>query len=548
MRIVTVLLLMAASAWATVRHVPGDYPTIQGALDSVQERDTVLVDSGVYAESLLAPPVSFVLKGNVIADTGDFPRPVIDPTSLPGSDSLFCLYLSGGDSVTLENMAFRNGAAMYPRRANQGSTTSGIRSYTLHLMANHCFFDSTECGILGLDNCAVDVKSCHFVYVSSSVTMENQRRAIVSDCLFEHCSGWAHVMGGDGSQVIRCRFGGNPWTYLCDLYGRHLSVHDCVFGPSLPGEASWDPALMLSSHPAGIIENNIFQGLRLGEALITVVCACDDSDILTIRHNRFVGNVVETYNGNANIEIQRAPSAPPGGRCGVEIDSNVFEDNHCGRTSICMCQGIFFWNTDGRAVGNQFRHLRRDSVFYPLIPATILTRPPQGLVLRSNRFDSTGRAVAFFNNMQDTLDARWNWWGDSTGPYEAINHPQGYGDTVAVGTDFTPWCTDTLTCEEPTTANYRFSFHPSAFILSAYPNPFNSTTILRLRVPHAEIVRVELFDILGRRVRELWAGAVADEEEIVFDGSALASGVYFVRVTNTIWNRPLVSTKIVLLK
>jgi hypothetical protein len=70
-----------------------------------------------------------------------------------------------------------------------------------------------------------------------------------------------------------------------------------------------------------------------------------------------------------------------------------------------------------------------------------------------------------------------------------------------------------------------------------YPNPFNPTTNIELSLPRAGHVEVEVFNILGRRVsrlidRELPAGV----HRIVFngkgdDGSSLATGVYFYRVT-----------------
>ena len=72
--------------------------------------------------------------------------------------------------------------------------------------------------------------------------------------------------------------------------------------------------------------------------------------------------------------------------------------------------------------------------------------------------------------------------------------------------------------------------------------------ILHLEVPHAEIVRVEVFNVLGLRARELWAGAEAEEKDIGLDGSDMASGIYFIRATDTIYHRPLASAKVVLLK
>ncbi len=65
-----------------------------------------------------------------------------------------------------------------------------------------------------------------------------------------------------------------------------------------------------------------------------------------------------------------------------------------------------------------------------------------------------------------------------------------------------------------------------------YPNPFNPTTKIRFELNRSEEVRLEVYDISGRRVsgllnRQLPAGIY----EYTFDGRDLASGVYFYSLT-----------------
>lgn len=67
----------------------------------------------------------------------------------------------------------------------------------------------------------------------------------------------------------------------------------------------------------------------------------------------------------------------------------------------------------------------------------------------------------------------------------------------------------------------------------AYPNPFSSRTALTLRVGEAQAVRVDLFDVLGRRVRTLFEGTVAPGSpvEIRVEAGALPTGLYVVRAS-----------------
>ncbi|MBO8131001.1 MAG: T9SS type A sorting domain-containing protein [Candidatus Marinimicrobia bacterium] len=64
-----------------------------------------------------------------------------------------------------------------------------------------------------------------------------------------------------------------------------------------------------------------------------------------------------------------------------------------------------------------------------------------------------------------------------------------------------------------------------------YPNPFNPTTNITFTLPHSGKVTVKVFDMLGREVTTLMNGeGIAKTYNITFDGSNLASGVYFYTV------------------
>lgn len=71
-----------------------------------------------------------------------------------------------------------------------------------------------------------------------------------------------------------------------------------------------------------------------------------------------------------------------------------------------------------------------------------------------------------------------------------------------------------------------------AYALSAaYPNPFRDHTTFELTVREAQEVRVEVYDVLGRRVQVLHEGSLsaAATENLTLDASRLPSGVYVIR-------------------
>ena len=66
-------------------------------------------------------------------------------------------------------------------------------------------------------------------------------------------------------------------------------------------------------------------------------------------------------------------------------------------------------------------------------------------------------------------------------------------------------------------------------LLAVGPNPFNSSTRIRLNLDHAAPVRLNIYDVQGRLVRTL-ADRVfsAGGHDLTFDGEAFPAGTYFL--------------------
>ena len=88
---------------------------------------------------------------------------------------------------------------------------------------------------------------------------------------------------------------------------------------------------------------------------------------------------------------------------------------------------------------------------------------------------------------------------------------------------------------------------PKVFAISQnYPNPFNPSTIINYEVPKSGLVKIKIYDILGREASTL----VSEEKspgryKVKFDGSNFASGLYFYRITS---NSFIAKKKMLLLK
>ena len=74
--------------------------------------------------------------------------------------------------------------------------------------------------------------------------------------------------------------------------------------------------------------------------------------------------------------------------------------------------------------------------------------------------------------------------------------------------------------------------HPSSFILyPCNPNPFNASTAISYQLQAASFVELKVYDVTDREVAAIADGWYdAGIHEVTFDGSELASGIYFARL------------------
>jgi len=84
---------------------------------------------------------------------------------------------------------------------------------------------------------------------------------------------------------------------------------------------------------------------------------------------------------------------------------------------------------------------------------------------------------------------------------------------------------------------------PSSYGLEQnYPNPFNPSTVIQYALPQPGAVRLNVYDMMGRKVATLVDGPkAAGYHQVVFDARHLGSGAYMYRLEagNTVLARTL---------
>jgi parallel beta-helix repeat protein len=128
-----------------------------------------------------------------------------------------------------------------------------------------------------------------------------------------------------------------------------------------------------------------------------------------------------------------------------------------------------------------------------------------------------------------TVNAEYNWWGDSTGPYHPVSNPSGLGDTVSSYVDFDPWLTKAGVEDEIPDIEFFY-------ISQCYPNPFMDRTQIEYTIPRISDVNISVYTILGARVKTLLNKRQnAGRYTITWDGrdergNKLPSSLYFLRL------------------
>ena len=85
-----------------------------------------------------------------------------------------------------------------------------------------------------------------------------------------------------------------------------------------------------------------------------------------------------------------------------------------------------------------------------------------------------------------------------------------------------------------TLENDQQQLQPSDAALKVYPNPFLSRMTLQISAPNTALLKVEICDLNGRIIKELFRGVMKEKEAklLEWSGSSLPAGVYLVRLVS----------------
>jgi len=92
---------------------------------------------------------------------------------------------------------------------------------------------------------------------------------------------------------------------------------------------------------------------------------------------------------------------------------------------------------------------------------------------------------------------------------------------------------------------YKTIMVPTSFSVKSYPNPFNASANIEMALPVASNWNLTIYNVAGQKVAEFSGFAEAGINNVIWDASTSASGIYFYKVTT---NEGSLTKKMVLLK
>ncbi len=140
-----------------------------------------------------------------------------------------------------------------------------------------------------------------------------------------------------------------------------------------------------------------------------------------------------------------------------------------------------------------------------------------------------------------TVKAEWNCWGNPNPPSSRFSS----------NIDYTPFGYFCLIEGDPklATGTEKGNLPNSTALFQNYPNPFNPTTQIQFTLAQTEPVRLEIYNILGQKVKTMLSGEEFSAGPYTFNwngrddqGVSVGSGTYFYRLRTPSFSKTLKMT------
>lgn len=359
---VAVFALFTSAGRAADLAVPAQFPTIGSALAAAASGDRILIDPGVYAETLLIEGKSIELIGLAGAA-----KTVLDGRGLSGSIVRIENQGGGGGlQVRLEGLTIRNGTGFGAAGETRGG---GVHALGGTLLVDGCHFVQNGVtrrgGAASLDAGVVsEWRNCVFFANSASAATGSSIGGAVhlwffaGEASFIDCSFVDNVaVGGSGFGSGGAVFAATPATFEgCEFIGNRAPMSA---GPSIQGGGG---AIAASGAVEISVASCLFEGQE-GNALQGFASSW------TVTESQFSGNATQGYGGaiqtvggevsvsdsvfTANSAVQQGGAIDANGSSVLSLVDCLFEANTANYGAAVTKAGMTATITRTSFIGNQ---------------------------------------------------------------------------------------------------------------------------------------------------------------------------------------------------
>ena len=556
-RLIAIILLAVPFAMGIAEvHFVSPAQSIQDTVNCAAELDTIVIGDGSYHETVVTYGKSLVIGSHFLldADINHIANTIIRPgTAHPDTASCFVYAYGERPGNRLVGLTLRDGTGTW-QRPTSSYDGGGVYACSSSVSIEWC----------RITNCAASRYGGGIMATDWSSPLQMRFELHVTDCRIDSCTSavWGGGMSASACSLSlrRSRFeydsagyaggGGSLTAYAGD-------IDSCVFSKSL----AWEEGGLFMGWGYGNLSNCAFDSNTASAYLLNghlcsgymegSVTGCTFKNSLSRGCSvelwaqagqmiRFVHNVVEEnlgQDGGPTIRVWY----PHGG----EIGYNVVRNNVNHSLPVIQLAG------SGTTIRIHHNVLQQNVCENTSNASVAETQVEPCMSLDSNWIaGNSNQTVALYEQMTPCIvDARNNWWGDPSGPYHPTLNPTGRGDTLLSDSVlFIPWLTSPPDTSFPPgylAVRERPAVPRNPQLLECYPNPFNSSIRIRLSGFTGKECEVTLHNVLGQQVDVIHRGRVTGGEIAYKAPPSLASGVYFVRVTN---RSSVLSKKVILMK
>ncbi len=474
-----IVIIMSPQVSATIINIPGDYPTIQAGIDNASDGDTVQVAPDNYNENVTIDRAIFLIGQSR------------DSTMINGNGDGDVVSISG-DHVFVSGFTIANGGP-----------------------------DTTDAGVeIGCaDYCTVDL------------------------CRFQNVLTGVEIYGGSFNMIGRCRFEANA-IGICLREEIELCEHDnyCnnLVNNVIENAGSYGIYFehMMYHHDANVIENNRISNGNCGISMI--MSYRNQITRNELLHNTGYGifhGVCE--GGGGQNEFYQNNFIENNGDTIQAVNFGINDDMWY---SLLYNEGSYWSNytgpdNNGDGIGDIPMDIEGDNSqdLYPLMQplrAGILgmITDESFIPLENVHVSAIGTEISDISEYHGGYALE----GLGSGNYDILFSHPAYRDTIVVGkkTAIDSYTYLDMELRLETDVEQTDDLKPVAFSLNQNsPNPFNAQTSISYNLSHPTNVKIEIYDLLGRKIETVKTGVQpAGQHRIIWDAGNRPSGMYFYKL------------------